>query len=371
MLRGNNLSEDIGTRIDDTDLVFLDVNLAGKFSRSFARRGDLIFTCWGTVGQVGIIWENSAHSEYIVSNKQMKMTVDPSKVHPLYLYYHLSQPSMVDQVKSQSIGSSVPGFNLGQLKRIEVAIPDLMEQAAVVDILSALDDRIAANLKLTKTILELADMLYTRETQGVTASGPTFAEVANVSGGGTPKTGIDEYWGGDTYWATPTDVTALDGPYLESTARRITEAGLNSCASPLYPPGSILMTSRATIGSFAITQVPAAVNQGFIVVNPHDSNLHWWLFHEMRSRVEEFVSFANGATFLELSRGQFKKLRLRWTDVDRMGAFGIVANALHNRGRAALAENNLLANARDTLLPQLMSGRIRVKDAEERAAEVL
>lgn len=94
----------------------------------------------------------------------------------------------------------------------------------------------------------------------------------------------------------------VECPYLTTTKRKITDAGLASCSSPLYPAGSILMTSRATIGAFAITQRPMAVNQGFIVVNPKDPDLKWWLIHEMRSRVDEFHAQANGATFLELPR---------------------------------------------------------------------
>src|SRR5690606_5506851 len=122
---------------------------------------------------------------------------------------------------------------------------------------------------------------------------------ATVAGGGTPSTKVEGYWGGEIAWSTPTDVTALTAPYLFETGRTITAKGLENCASQLYPAQSILMTSRATIGAFALPQMPAAVNQGFIVVLPPTEELRWWLFHEMRSRVEEMISLANGSTFLE------------------------------------------------------------------------
>lgn len=125
------------------------------------------------------------------------------------------------------------------------------------------------------------------------------------------------------------------------------------------------MTSRATIGAFALAQVPTAVNQGFIVVQPNEPSLHFWLFHEMRSRVDEFVSLANGATFLELSRGNFKKFKVRKATPEIMAGFNETAAALHGSARAALLENASLAATRDALLPQLMSGKLRVKDAEK------
>jgi type I restriction enzyme, S subunit len=166
-------------------------------------------------------------------------------------------------------------------------------------------------------------------------------------------------------------VTALAGPYLESTSRSISELGLANCSSALYPAGSILMTSRATIGAFAIAGQPMAVNQGFIVVRPHDEQLKWWILHDMQSRVDEFVSHANGATFMELSRGKFKALPARLAGEDAMYRFNAYADALHTAARAALVENTQLAALHDTLLPHLMFGRLRVKDAEKQVEAVV
>lgn len=199
----------------------------------------------------------------------------------------------------------------------------------------------------------------------------SFGEIAAVGGGGTPRTDTPEFWDGAIPWATPTDITALAGPYLESTSRTISDEGLVSCSSPLYPAGSILMTSRATIGAFAIVQEPTAVNQGFIVVNPNDQSLQWWIFHEMSERVDEFISHANGATFLELSRGKFKQFAVRLIEDFKMKKFGDRATVLHTRGRRALVENRDLINLRDALLPMLMSGMLRVRDAEKQVEVVV
>ena len=199
----------------------------------------------------------------------------------------------------------------------------------------------------------------------------TFEEICEVGGGGTPKTSVAEYWDGEVPWVTPTDVTALAGPYIDATSRWLSEAGLAACSSPLYPKGSIFMTSRATIGAFAVAARPMAVNQGFIVVNPHDVSMRWWIFHEMRSRVGEFVAHANGATFLELSRGKLKKFGVRLAEDSVMQKFNDDAGALHAVAEDALAESRSLAALRDVLLPQLISGRLRVKDAEKQVEDVL
>lgn len=113
-----------------------------------------------------------------------------------------------------------------------------------------------------------------------------------------------------------------------------------------------------------MAQTATAVNQGFIVVEPIHEYMRYWLFHEMHSRVDEFLSLANGATFLELSRGNFKKLPVRLAEPEVLNSFAEVAGSLHSSAAAAHRENETLAETRDALLPQLMSGKLRVRDAE-------
>ena len=112
VIRGSNLSQEVGIRLSDDDLAFVGADKAKEFTRSIARRGDLVFTCWGTIDQVGLIDERSRYMEYIVSNKQMKLTPDRQQVDSLFLYYLFSSPEARARIISQGIGSSVPGFNL-------------------------------------------------------------------------------------------------------------------------------------------------------------------------------------------------------------------------------------------------------------------
>jgi type I restriction enzyme S subunit len=130
------------------------------------------------------------------------------------------------------------------------------------------------------------------------------------------------------------------------------------------------MTSRATIGAFAVPQVPAAVNQGFIVVVPPRDELQWWLFHAMRSRVDEMLSLANGSTFLELSRKNFKSIQVSVASFDELRRFDAKVAPLHRRAAQAAQESATLKKLRDALLPKLMSGAVRVRDAEKVVEDV-
>lgn len=300
----------------------------------------------------------SEHDAWVTDNAIVCTSISPAETR----YWHYLLQTL--DLNSRSSGSGQPLLNQTVLGSIEASIANPVHREAIAEVLGALDNKIAANTKLAETADQLATSLFHNALTSAEWSDKTFADIAQVTGGGTPSTKTPEYWDGDIPWATPTDITALTGPYLESTTRTISQDGLDACASSLYPAGSILMTSRATIGAFALAQIPTAVNQGFIVVQPNSPTMDYWVFHEMRSRVDEFISMANGATFLELSRGNFKKFKVRLASEPVMTGFSVQARGLHDAARNALLENKRLAATRDALLPQLMSGKLRVKDAE-------
>ncbi|MDA9009414.1 restriction endonuclease subunit S [Alphaproteobacteria bacterium] len=160
VIRGSNLRAEVRERLQDEGLVFIDPTLAEKFSRSKAVRGDLVFTCWGTVNQVGLIDNRSKYEEYIVSNKQMKFTPDTEKANSLYLYYYFSSQLGQKAISENTIGSSVPGFNLTALRNIKVPVPTLPEQIAIAICLGSLDDKIELNRRMNETLEEMARTLF-------------------------------------------------------------------------------------------------------------------------------------------------------------------------------------------------------------------
>jgi len=331
--------------------------------------GDLLFSYETRLGEAALM---PGGIQACLGRRMALMRPDRDVVIPGFLLYFYLSPAFQATIRARTIhGATVPRIGLKTMSAWKVEIPPVRDQSGIAEVLGALDDKIAANITLARSADDLATANYQFHASAEIRSNLTYGDVATVGGGGTPKTDVEKYWGGPVSWATPTDVTALPAPYLESTARTITEEGLASCSSPLYRAGSILMTSRATIGAFAINSQPTAVNQGFIVVNPHNEKWRWWLFHEMRSRVPEYLSHANGATFLELSRGKFKALPVRLIDEQGMVRFSEVAAALHASSRQALVESDALSNLRDTLLPHLMSGRLCVKDAERQVEAVV
>ncbi len=160
VIRGSNLSQDVGVRLDHENLVFVTEEKAEEFARSTVGRGDLIFTCWGTIDQVGLIDEKCKFEKYVISNKQMKMTPDPSIADSRFLYYQFASPKMRSWIIDNGIGSSVPGFNLGMLKNIDLNIPPVPTQKAIAHILGTLEDKIELNRQMNKTLEAMAQALF-------------------------------------------------------------------------------------------------------------------------------------------------------------------------------------------------------------------
>lgn len=136
-------------------------------------------------------------------------------------------------------------------------------------------------------------------------------ECCEIVAGATPSTSGAAYWDGDIYWATPKDLSELEGAYISDTPRKLTRTGLDSCAATLLPVGSVLFSSRAPIGHVAINTVPMATNQGFKSFIPKPEKVHAkFLYHWLRMNRAYLESLGNGATFKEVSKAVVSRIEI-------------------------------------------------------------
>jgi type I restriction enzyme S subunit len=167
-------------------------------------------------------------------------------------------------------------------------------------------------------------------------------ECTEIIAGATPSTSIEAYWGGDVCWATPKDMSQLEGAYISDTPRKLTRAGLENCAATILPAGSVLFSSRAPIGHVAVNTVPMATNQGFKSFVPKPERLaakflYWWL----RTNRAYLESLGNGATFKEVSKTIVSRIEIPLPPLGEQRRIAEVldrAEALRAKRRAALAQ---------------------------------
>ena len=137
-----------------------------------------------------------------------------------------------------------------------------------------------------------------------------ISDVCDVVNGGTPKTGVDEYWNGHHLWITPAEMGKLASPYVSATKRMLSDAGLANSSARLMPPNSIILSSRAPIGHLVINTKPMATNQGCKGLVPNKNLDYKYLYYFLSGNVDLLNSLGTGATFKELSATSLKDVRI-------------------------------------------------------------
>jgi type I restriction enzyme S subunit len=194
-------------------------------------------------------------------------------------------------------------------------------------------------------------------------------DVVSVCGGSTPSTSEPSYWeGGSINWTTPKDLSRLEASILLKSERQITERGLATISSGLLPSGTVLLSSRAPIGYVALTEIPTAVNQGFIAMRCEGVLPNYYMLNWTLRNVERIKERANGSTFMEISKSNFRPLPVVVPQAEVLRGFVQVVGPLYRRVTTNLRESQALADLRDLLLPKLLSGEVRVRDAEAHLA---
>lgn len=369
--------------------------ISGYHDEARAKAPGVVTGRYGTIGQVFLVRQDFWPLNTTLFVKDFKGN---DEVFISYLLRTLDFLSHNDK-------SSVPGVNRNHLHMIPVVIPvDPREQKAIARHLSTLDEKIELNEKMNRTLETMAHALFRswfvdfdpvrakaegRDSglipevaqlfpdtfeelpTGPMPSGWTIEPVGNlteVSGGTTPNTKEPAFWTLETHaWATPRDLSKLTTPVLSRTERRISDKGLAQIGSGLQPEGTVLLSSRAPIGYLAIAEVPVAINQGFIAMRAKEgvSNLFLWLW--AASSLELIKSRANGSTFLEISKSNFRVIEVVRPSPDVMAAFDRLVRPLYQRIVSIERESAELVALRDSLLPKLISGELKLSPTESEA----
>jgi type I restriction enzyme, S subunit len=190
-------------------------------------------------------------------------------------------------------------------------------------------------------------------------------ELADIRSGGTPSTRQLDFWEGVVPWCTPTDITALAGhKHIAHTERTISEKGLKASSAELLPAGTVVMTSRATIGECAIASMPLSTNQGFKNFVPREGTSGEFLYYLLCTQQQEFLALCSGSTFLEIGKRQLVEFTVRCPD-DHAEQTAI-AQILSDLDTAITALEARLTKARamkQGMAQALLTGRIRLVGA--------
>jgi type I restriction enzyme S subunit len=183
-------------------------------------------------------------------------------------------------------------------------------------------------------------------------------DVMDVLSGGTPKTKTEEYWNGEIRFFTPKD--AKNGVYTEKTEKTITQLGLDKCNSKLYPKNTVFITARGTVGKLNIASEPMAMNQSCYALKAKKGLTQYFLYCALQKTIGAFKGAANGGVFDTIVVDTFRYLPFVQPSKSVVKDFDLKVTPIFYNIQNLLNQNSLLTEARDILLPRLMTGLIDV-----------
>ena len=323
------------------------------------------------------IYRNSPYSKAAINEHLFILRGFSEKIDQTYLHYSLLFPKTKSAIRARINGSAQPGLNSSFIQNLPINISPLPEQKKIASILTSVDEVIEntqkqinklQNLKkatmnelLTKGIghTKFKDSELGRIPDGW--ENTDLNSISDVVGGGTPSTDEPEFWNGDIPWATPAEITKLQVRYIDQTQRNITSLGLQKSSARLHPEGTLLLTSRASIGYPAINRRPMATNQGFQSLRPHENVDVEFLYQLMVHNRVRLERRASGSTFLEISSANIKSFRILLPPLPEQKKIASILTSIDETIEDK--RNKLLQteSLKKSLMQDLLTGKVRVK----------
>ncbi len=376
VIRGINLKNN---RFTEVNFVFVTEEKSDQLISSNAYPEDIVFTHRGTLGQVVIIPKNSKFKRYVVSQSQMKLSCDKSKVNPSFVYHYFCSPQGQNEIYTYTNTTGVPSISspLSSLKIMKIPHPKLQEQDKIVKIFDDLDNQIQ-NLQNQNKILEQTTRAIFKscfiDFDGVTEfenselgripkgwSVEKLQELCiSIQNGGTPKRMESTFWdNGAINWYKTGE---LRDNFLLDSEEKITELGLEKSSTHLWPENTILFAIYAfpVVGRMGILTKPGCSNQAASGLIPKNEIGTYFLFSSLIFSRTFLGRIATGAAQQNISQDILKNHIIILPPILLISKFNKKIEAIFEQIKITQIQIQLLTKIRNILLPKLMSGEIRV-----------
>jgi len=392
VIRGQNLM----ARWVSGEFVYVSQEKAQALRTNTARPGDVVFTQRGTLGQVALV-PPIPFDRYVISQSQMKLSVDPTKVDARFVYYACRTEQFIKSVHDNAVAAGVPHINLGTLRRLEIPCPSHAAQVEIANVLSSLDDRIDHNRALAANLEAIARALFK---SWFVDFDPVRAKAAGEAPPGLtpdlaalfPDRFVDsdlgetpEGWNAATLadvcslnpeaWTTrkhPDNVEYVDlanakAGEIENRASYSWDESPSRARRVLRPGDTIVGTVRPGNRSFAlIAEDGLTGSTGFAALRPNFDWLREFVYLAATSddAIDRLTHLADGAAYPAVRPDVVVATEAVIPSEDVAKEFSAILRPLIARVAASRSESAALTQLRDLLLPRLISGKLRVDDAE-------
>jgi len=374
-------------------------------TRGLPMTGDVVMTTEAPLGE--IIQLNEETSKFALGQRIVCLRGRQGKIDNTFLRYALTSPAQQSILAGHATGTTVLGISQKALRKIPLSYPNLDEQIEIGGLLANLDNKIELNRQMNETLEATARALFRdwfvdfgptrRKAAGeidpvkimggaipfpeksapIAALFPDalgegglpvgweerpFESFLDIVGGGTPKTKVAEYWGGDIPWFSVVDAPPNGGVFIHSTEKYISKEGLSNSSARMVPEGTTIISARGTVGKIGMAPKDMTFNQSCYALRPVAPVGERFVFLATERLVERLQAMAHGSVFSTITRSTFSSLNFAWPTQGCFDAFETFSAPLFAKIKANGEENQTLAQMRDLLLPKLMSGEIRLEE---------
>lgn len=363
-------------QFDFSDTLFVPQDYYDKLDeKRKARKDDILYSVVGSFGIPVFMKEDKA---FVFQRHIAILRPDNEKIVPRFLFYTMLTKDFYAKADAAAIGAAQRTVSLTALRNMEIEVPDKRIQSKIVDTLAAYDDLIENNQKQIILLEEAAWRLYKEWFVNLGFPGHEETEIhdglpegwtisyindlcVRINAGGTPSRSKSVYWSNPSVaWYKTGE---LSDCWLLDSEEKISQEGLENSSAKIFPKNTILMAIYAspTLGHLGVLRSEAACNQAALCMLANEELVSWqWLYYKLFELRDEFNAIAKGAGQQNISADAVKMKEVIVPPKDLVGTFTRYVEPIFCR-RLKLQEQNLyLSEARDRLLPKLMSGEIEV-----------
>jgi type I restriction enzyme S subunit len=367
------------TGFDFSSCQFINEKRDAMMNKGKLQREDIVLTTRGTIGNTAYFNDAVPFDHLRINSGMVILRCDRTKLLPAFLYHFVRSPTFFSQVNSLRSGAAQPQLPIRDMRHINLPLPHLPVQRHIAGILSAYDELIENSQRRIKILESMARSLYREwfvhfrfpghESVPLVASSlgeipkgwdvRPFTDTADVLSGGTPKTDVADYWDGDIPFFTPRDAPGCF--YVNDCDKHVTDLGLSKCAGSLYPPDTVFITARGTVGKVALPSVPMAMNQSCYALQGKLAISQRYLFLLTLQQVDYLKTNTGGATFDTIVVDTFRRMQIVIPPRAVIADFDTRVHAIFDEVNTLQRQIQNLRRTRDLLLPRLLSGQIDVE----------
>lgn len=302
------------------------------------------------------------------------LMIDSSKADYNFIYYYLS--NSYKYLLSMANGAAQQNLNAQIIKDLFISLPSLDEQRSIASILSSLDSKIENNRKICANLEAQAQALFkhwfidfapfkdgkfVESELGMIPEGwevTTIGKVCKCELGGTPSRANKSYWGGNIAWINSGEVNKFR---ICQASEYITDEGLSHSATKLLPAKTtVLAITGATLGQVSLLEINSCANQSVVGIKENGQIPYTFIYPLIKSRIKELILMQTGGAQQHINKDNIQSLKIVLSLEHIMSDYNFIVQEMYGQIGKLCFENLHISTLRDTLLPKLMSGAIKV-----------